>query len=79
VIALGEAQCAIVAQSFEVGFNSHLGIVRRALAATIEVDIEFNLQAANIFFESHQMVFDREYVFENTGLLLIAALLGAPG
>src|SRR2546426_3158323 len=43
VVPLRKVQRPVVAQTFEVTFKTHLCVIRRAFASTIEVDVIFNL------------------------------------
>src|ERR1043165_7061695 len=51
-ISLSKIQRAIVAQSLEKRLDAPLGVVRRALGATVEKDVKLDPQAADIVFQT---------------------------
>src|SRR3989442_2949337 len=60
MIALREGQRSIVAESLDVRFDPHLGVIRRPLGATIEINVELNLQSPNVFLKTCELLVNRK-------------------
>src|SRR6266404_7023787 len=59
VISLGKTQRAIISETFQVRFEAKLCIVWWPLQSAVEIDIELDLEPANIILNAHELFFDR--------------------
>ena len=58
-IALRERERAVICDSLDDGLDAAFGVVRRALAGSVEVDVEFYLEPPDVFFEAFQLLVNR--------------------
>src|SRR5438093_12947952 len=79
MIALCEIQRPIVPESLEVRFKPQLRIVRRSLRRAVEVNVELNLKATNVIFNTCQLVFYGWFKFDAGSAHALTPLLRQPG
>ena len=69
---------AIIAETLKMRFEAQLRVIRRAFDAAIKVNIKLDLQAANVLFDSNQLIFDRRFVRNARGTQFLASFFGEP-
>src|SRR5437764_10605864 len=79
VITLCKIQRAIVAETFQMRFETKLCIVWRPLQSAVEIDIELDLEPANIVLNAHELFFDGWLNVETARLHAFAAFFRQPG